>query len=76
MDAALLLNSFEAVKTETVQTRQLLWISECTHTHRTGYFIMKIVQHDLYIHVNQSSEVSLKYSIKLVVGDIILRNAF
>ena len=37
---------------------------------------MKIVQHGLYIHVNQSSEVSLKYSIMLVVGDIILRNAF
>ena len=38
------------MKTETVQTRQLLWISECTHTHRTGYFIMKIVQQGLYIH--------------------------
>ena len=76
MEAALSLNSVQAVKTETVQTRQLLWISECTHTHRTGYFIMKIVQHGLHIHVNQSSEVSLKYSIKLVVGDIILRNSF
>ena len=43
MDAARSLNSVQAVKTETVQTRQLLWISECTLTHRTGYFIMKIV---------------------------------
>ena len=50
MDAARSLNSVQAVKTETVQTRQLLWISECTHTHRTGYFIMKIVQQGLYIH--------------------------
>ena len=50
MDAARSLNSVQAVKTETVQTRQLLWISEWTHTHRTGYFIMKIVQQGLYIH--------------------------
>ena len=50
MDAARSLNSVQAVKTETVQTRQLLWISECTHTHRTGYLIMKIVQQGLYIH--------------------------
>ena len=50
MDAARSLNFVQAVKTETVQTRQLLWISECTHTHRTGYFIMKIVQQGLYIH--------------------------
>ena len=50
MDAARSLNSIEAVKTETVQTRQLFWLIECTHTHRTGYFIMKIVQQGLYIH--------------------------
>ena len=50
MDAARSLNSVQAVKTETVQTRQLLWISECRHTDRTGYFIMKIVQQGLYIH--------------------------
>ena len=50
MDAARSLNSVQAVKTETVQTRQLLWISECAHAHRTGYFIMKIVQQGLYIH--------------------------
>ena len=50
MDAARSLNSVQAVKTETVQTRQLLWISECTHAHRTGYFIMKIVQQGLNIH--------------------------
>ena len=50
MDAARSLNSVQAVKTETVQTRQLLWISEWTHTHRTGYFIMKIVEQGLYIH--------------------------
>ena len=50
MDAARSLNSVQAVKTETVQTRQLFRISECTHTHRTGYFIMKIVQQGLYIH--------------------------
>ena len=50
MDAARSLNFVQAMKTETVQTRQLLWISECTHTHRTGYFIMKIVQQGLYIH--------------------------
>ena len=50
MGAARSLNSVQAMKTETVQTRQLLWISECTHTHRTGYFIMKIVQQGFYIH--------------------------
>ena len=50
MDAARSLNSVQAVKTETVQTRQLLWISEWTHAHRAGYFIMKIVQQGLYIH--------------------------
>ena len=50
MDAARSLNSVQAVKTETVQTRQLLWISECRHTDRTGYFIMKIVEQGLYIH--------------------------
>ena len=49
-DAARSLNSVQAMKTATVQTRQLLWISECTHTHRTGYFIMKIVQQGFYIH--------------------------
>ena len=38
------------MKTETVQTRQLLWISECKHAHRTGYFIMKIVEQGLKIH--------------------------
>ena len=53
MDAARSLNIVQAVKTETVQTRQLLWISECTHAHRTGYFIMKIVQQGLYIHVGK-----------------------
>ena len=36
MDAARSLNSVQAMKTETVQTRQLLWISEWTHAHRTG----------------------------------------
>ena len=50
MDAARSLNSVQAMKTETVQTRQLFRISECTHTHRTGYFIMKIVKQGLYIH--------------------------
>ena len=50
MDAARSLNSVQAIKTETVQTRQLLWISECTHAHRAGYFIMKIVQQGLDIH--------------------------
>ena len=50
MEAARSLNSVQAVKTETVQTRQLLWISECTRAHRTGYFVMKIVQQRLYIH--------------------------
>ena len=50
MDAACSLNFVQAVKTEIVQTRQLLWISECTHTHRTGYFIMEIVEQGLYIH--------------------------
>ena len=50
MDAARSLNSVQEMKTETVQTRQLLWISERTHTHRTGYFIMKIVQQGFYIH--------------------------
>ena len=38
------------MKTETVQTRQLLWISESKHAHRTGYFIMKIVEQGLKIH--------------------------
>ena len=50
MDVARSLNSVQAVKTETVQTRQLLWISECTHAHRAGYFIMKIVEQGLDIH--------------------------
>ena len=50
MDAARSLNAIQAVETETVQTRQLFWLIECTHTHRTGYFIMKIVQQGLYIH--------------------------
>ena len=50
MDAARSLNFVQAVKTETVETRQLLWINECTHAHRTRYFIMKIVQQGLYIH--------------------------
>ena len=50
MDAARSLNFVQAMKTETVQTRQLLWISECTHAHRAGYFIMKIVQQGLDIH--------------------------
>ena len=58
MDAARSLNSVQAVKTETVQTRQLLWISECTHTHRAGYFIMKIVQQGLYIHEKVGNKVS------------------
>ena len=49
-DAARSLNSVQAMETETVQARQLLWISECTHTHRTGYFIIKIVEQGLYIH--------------------------
>ena len=50
MDAARSLNSVQAVKAETAQTRQLFRICECTHTHRTGYFIVKIVQQGLYIH--------------------------
>ena len=50
MDPARPLNSVQAMKTEIVQTRQLLWISECTHAHRAGYFIMKIVEQGLDIH--------------------------
>ena len=50
MDAARSLNIVQALKTETVQTRQLLWISEWAHAHRTGYFIIKIVQQGFYIH--------------------------
>ena len=50
MDAARSLNFVQAMKTETVQTRQLLWISECAHAHRAGYFIMKIVQQGFDIH--------------------------
>ena len=50
MDAARSLNIVQAMKTETLQTRQLLWISECTHAHRAGYFIMKIGQQGLDIH--------------------------
>ena len=50
MDATRSLNIVQAMKTETVQTRQLLWISECTHAHRAGYFIMEIVQQGLDIH--------------------------
>ena len=57
MEAARSLNSVQAVKTETVQTRQLLWISECTHTHGTGYFIMKIIQQGLYIHGKDRQQV-------------------
>ena len=44
------LNPLQAVKTKAVQTWQLLWISELDHTHRTGYFFMKIVQQGLNIH--------------------------
>ena len=71
MEAARSLNSVQAVKTETVQTRQLLWISECTHAHRTGYFIMKIVQQGLNIHGKgwkQVKDTFQKFS-SLVVDD-------
>ena len=70
MDAACSLNFVQAVKTETVQTRQLLWISECTHTHGTGYFIMKIVKQGLYIHGKGRKQgvLFLKFW-PLVVGD-------
>ena len=38
------------METETVQTWQYLWFSKCGHTHRTGYFFMKIVKQGFYIH--------------------------
>ena len=75
MDATRSLNSVQAVKTETVQTRQLLWISKCTHTHRTGYFIMKIVQQGLYIHGKGRKQ---RYFLKISVWPSCwrLRNGF
>ena len=50
LESARSLNLLEAVKAKAVQTWQLLWISELGHTHRTGYFFMKIVQQGLNIH--------------------------
>ena len=69
MDAARSLNSVQAVKAETVQTRQLLWISECTHTRRTGYFIMKIVEQGLYIHGKGRKQGYFLKHFALVVDD-------
>ena len=68
MDAARSLNSVQAVKTEIVQTRQLLWISECTHAHRAGYFIMKIVQQGLYIHGKVRNQ---GYFLKSLAGPVV-----
>ena len=45
-----LLNPLQTVKAKAVQARQLLWICELCHTHRAGYFFMKIVQEVLDIH--------------------------
>ena len=45
-----LLNSAQAMETKAVQARQLLWICEPAHTHRTTNFLMKIVQQGLNIH--------------------------
>ena len=36
-----LANSLRQWRQKLWKLRQLLWISECSHTHRTGYFIMK-----------------------------------
>ena len=49
-DATRSLNSVQAVKTETVQTWQLLWISECTLANKTANFMLNIVHQGLYIH--------------------------
>ena len=57
--SARLLNALQAVKAKAVQTWQLLWISELGHTHRTGYFFMKIVQHTL--NVNGKHSKTTKY---------------
>ena len=60
MAAARSLNSVQAMKTETVQTRQLFGISECALAHWTGYFIMKIVQQGLYIHEKVGNKVTFQ----------------
>ena len=60
MDAARSLNSVQAMKTETVQTRQLFGISECALAHWTRYFIMKIVQQGLYIHGKVGNKVTFQ----------------
>ena len=39
-----------ALKTEAVQARQLFRLGKGAHTHRTGYFIMKIIEQSLNIH--------------------------
>ena len=44
------LNPTQTLKTKAVQARKLLWICELAHTHRTTYFLMKIVQQGLNIH--------------------------
>ena len=49
-EAACTLKLVQTVQAETVQAGQLLWLGEHAHTHRTGYFVMKIIKQGLYIH--------------------------
>ena len=44
------MNSVQTFKAEAVKARQLFWLGKGAHTHRTGYFIMKIIEQSLYIH--------------------------
>ena len=44
------MNPVQTFKTEAVQARQLFWLGKGAHTHRTGYFIMKIIEQSLNIH--------------------------
>ena len=44
------MNPVQTFKTEAVQARQLFWLGKGALTHRTGYFVMKIIERSLNIH--------------------------
>ena len=44
------MNPVQTFKTEAVQARQLFWLGKGAHTHRTEYFVMKIIEQSLNIH--------------------------
>ena len=58
------LNPAQALETKVVQARQLLWICELAHAHRTTYFLMKIVQQGLNIH-EKRRRFRLKHTYKI-----------